>query len=375
MTETLHKPLVSVLMRFYNDEKYIRLSLESILNQNYMNIELVLVNNDSKDNSQNIINEYSKDKRIKILHNKQNIIGGAYNFRKAYSHAQGKYVVFFCADDIMNPECIANKVTALENNPECLACFSHLDIIDSKGNRTKKNFLSAFEDNRFKYLRNLFDNYHCNAFPGAMVRKNDFLLDAMDQRLLFFFDIKMWVNILLRGEIIVLDEFHVKYRSHDGNAGGLKGNKDKYTTYLFELNLFYDEFFKIYDFSTLLNIFPESEDFLVNIDKKNDSDLIPFLVAICLYNNEKFTPYHFGVSQNIALIKMMNLLSNVEIYQKVTLKLIDANQLVALYKNFNEGLEMDSKFSNKSFFGKIRLHFLRKKAKKMLKNKHKITVS
>jgi glycosyltransferase involved in cell wall biosynthesis len=375
MTPKGKQPLVSILLRFYNDEKYIRPCLGSILNQDYQNIEVILVNNKSEDNSQAIINEYLDDKRIKILCNDKNIIGGAYNFRKAFKTSRGKYIVFFCADDIMNKNCISNKVDFLEKNQNYLACFSHLECIDEKGKPKNKNLESIKKDDRYQYLRRIFDYYYCVAFPGAMTRKESFIYDAMDLRLLNFFDIKLWINILLNGDIAVLDECHVKYRQHGENASAIYNNKEKYTTYLFELHFLYDEFFKINNFEIIEKIFPEADSLLTKIDKKTDQDLIPIIVAILLYNNEKFSPFHFGIHKNIALLKILKLLEDENIYHKVSSKLIDANKLIELYSHYNEGLDMNSVFKQKSIWDKtIFKRRLRKKRKSLSKNNQKIEI-
>ena len=66
-------PLVSIILGVYNQEKYVRKAIESILEQSYQNIEIIILNNGSTDNSAMIINEYSTNPRIKILSYIQNM--------------------------------------------------------------------------------------------------------------------------------------------------------------------------------------------------------------------------------------------------------------------------------------------------------------
>ena len=89
---------ISVIMPVYNVERYIRESLNSVINQTYKNLEIILVDDGSKDLSGNICDEYSKkDKRVKVIH-KEN--GGLSSARNAgLDVATGKYIMFIDSDD------------------------------------------------------------------------------------------------------------------------------------------------------------------------------------------------------------------------------------------------------------------------------------
>lgn len=96
-------PLISVIVAIYNVEKYLPKCIESILNQSYNNIELILVNDGSQDNSLNICNEYaSKDNRVKVI-NKEN--GGQATARNAaLDVVKGDYIGFVDGDDWIEHE-------------------------------------------------------------------------------------------------------------------------------------------------------------------------------------------------------------------------------------------------------------------------------
>lgn len=89
---------ISIIVPVYNVEKYIKQSVESVLNQTYKNLEIILVDDGSKDSSGNICDEYSKkDQRIKVIH-KEN--GGLSSARNAgLDIATGKYIMFLDSDD------------------------------------------------------------------------------------------------------------------------------------------------------------------------------------------------------------------------------------------------------------------------------------
>lgn len=91
-------PKVSVIVPVYNTEKYLPECIDSIINQSYLNLEIILINDGSTDNSSKICDEYaSKDKRIIVIH-KAN--GGQADARNAgLDIANGKYITFIDSDD------------------------------------------------------------------------------------------------------------------------------------------------------------------------------------------------------------------------------------------------------------------------------------
>lgn len=125
-------PLISVFIPYYNDEKFLKESIESVLNQTYENFELILLNHNSQDSSREIAHSYN-DKRIKHIDMPYNLgLGGSglltIEFLKV---AQGKYTKPFCADDIMLPDCLEKLVNYMENNPDKDFAF---------GNRIRQRF-------------------------------------------------------------------------------------------------------------------------------------------------------------------------------------------------------------------------------------------
>src|SRR5665647_2657921 len=94
----MHNPLISIIVPIYKVENYIRNCVDSILNQTYKNLEVILVDDGSTDNCGNICDEYSlKDNRIKTIHKKN---GGLSSARNAgLDVAKGEYIGFIDSDD------------------------------------------------------------------------------------------------------------------------------------------------------------------------------------------------------------------------------------------------------------------------------------
>ena len=91
---------ISVIIPVYNVEDYIRQSIDSVLNQTYKNLEIILVDDGSKDNSGKICDEYKNvDERIKVIHKINSGVSSARNV--GIDIATGKYIMFLDSDDFL----------------------------------------------------------------------------------------------------------------------------------------------------------------------------------------------------------------------------------------------------------------------------------
>lgn len=109
--------LVSICMPAYNAEKYIRETINCLLGQTYKNIELIIVDDGSTDNTLKIINSIV-DSRIKVLSNPKKNAASARNF--AYLNSEGDYIVFFDADDLVDHDFIEKQVNKLQEDENAI---------------------------------------------------------------------------------------------------------------------------------------------------------------------------------------------------------------------------------------------------------------
>lgn len=129
---------ISVIIPIYNVEKYIRECLESVVNQTYKNLEIIVVNDGTKDNSMKIVEEYLSDKRIKII-NKEN--GGLSSARnRGMEEATGDYISFIDSDDYIAIDMYEKLVKEINN--EDIIIFDYTIFND----RTKEvvNYVKEF---------------------------------------------------------------------------------------------------------------------------------------------------------------------------------------------------------------------------------------
>lgn len=208
---------VSVVMATYNGEKYIREQIESILENLEEQDELIISDDDSKDSTSSIINEYmSKDKRIKLLDGPKN--GIKQNFANGIKNTTGKYIFLSDQDDIWKK----NKVDSILDifKKEKVKLVIHdAEIVDEKLNVTEKSFFK-YRNSGSGILKNIWKNTYigcCIAFDSSIKDKilpipND--IEMHDQ----------WIGIIteMEGKAYFLNEILILYRRHGDNNSQMK---------------------------------------------------------------------------------------------------------------------------------------------------------
>lgn len=125
------KGMVSVVLPVFNCDRYLKESIESVLNQEYSNIELIIVDDGSNDCSGEIADSYLTDGRVKVIHQKNMRLPAALN--NGFKIARGEYYTWTSADNVMLPECLEILVAELERNRDCDMVFGNMKLIDENG--------------------------------------------------------------------------------------------------------------------------------------------------------------------------------------------------------------------------------------------------
>ena len=131
-------PKVSVIIPAYNHEKYVGATIESILNQTYKNIELIIIDDGSRDKTWDVISSYRKqceDLLTGFSFKKQENSGTCVTWNRLISLTTGKYVFFIASDDIAASESVELFVKFLEQNDDYVLVVGENAIIDEEGRR------------------------------------------------------------------------------------------------------------------------------------------------------------------------------------------------------------------------------------------------
>ncbi len=158
-------PLVSVIIPAYNCENFILESVNSILNQTYKNLEIIILDDSSTDSTYKILTTIV-DNRIKLIRNEKNLYI-AENRNKGLKLATGKYIVWQDADDISKPNRIAKLVNFMQSHMEVGICGSYLQSFDENGLKDVRKY-----ETTDTLLRKSIFKYSPVAQPTAIIRKS-----------------------------------------------------------------------------------------------------------------------------------------------------------------------------------------------------------
>jgi glycosyltransferase involved in cell wall biosynthesis len=129
-------PRVSIIVPLYNSERYLSLTLASILGQSMGDFEVVLHDDGSSDRTLSIAEEHAaRDARVRLIIGKHSGIAGARNNGFAATNPKSEFITFFDHDDVWEPNALALLVGALEANPECAAAHGLAQCILGTGER------------------------------------------------------------------------------------------------------------------------------------------------------------------------------------------------------------------------------------------------
>lgn len=142
MNNGFDNDIVSVVIPVYNAEKFISKSLDSALNQTYKSIEVVIVDDCSKDNSKQIINEYLKEHKNIIYHFQEKNVGAAVTRNKAIELAKGRYIAFLDSDDLWDQQKIEKQLILMRKDNAAI-CYTAIEMIDENDKliKNKRNVL------------------------------------------------------------------------------------------------------------------------------------------------------------------------------------------------------------------------------------------
>ena len=209
-------PLVSVLMPAFNVEKYIESAIESILNQSYLNFELIILDDGSIDQTRKLIDRYL-DPRIKKIYHNQNM-GLVLTRNQLVSRASGRYIAFLDADDIAMPERLQVQVNFLEADSADLCGTDHLTLNDISGK--VKVSKQRYSDPDIRAMMTVCSPL-CN--PSVMGKAEIFKHFPYKADVDYAEDYCLWGQLALAGyRFANIDQNLLTYRLHQSQTSQLK---------------------------------------------------------------------------------------------------------------------------------------------------------
>ena len=208
----VNSPLVSVIIPCYNHEKFVSQALQSVFDQTYTNIELIVIDDGSKDNSVNIIKKIQENHEFTFV--SQENSGVCKTLNKAIAMSKGKYVALLASDDYWDLTKIAKQVDCLELHPNSEFCFTQAKEFDDKNIKYSKIFPKNLLTG--KVLNQVFLRQHVPAGSMMFSRQLFDKLNGFDENLKEE-DWDFVIRSAAETEFSAVSEPLFYYRSHETN--------------------------------------------------------------------------------------------------------------------------------------------------------------
>lgn len=307
---------VSLIVPVYNVENYIRKCIESILKQTYTNIEILLIDDGSMDESGKICDEYARiDSKIKVFHTTNNGVSNARNF--GIKKANGDYLMFVDADDFIEKEMVEKMIANIKDS-EMVICgywevFKNLNV---KHNVIENEEIINFEEaiNRI-FERDYYGGYLWNKlFITSIVKENNISFESnihMCEDLLFVIRYMIYCK-----KIKVIPECFYYYRMRKSSMVWNKSD-NKFQSLFISYHIIYEilkkehiQMTKFY-YSWLTNIFLNKKMF-EDYRKKNNSNLSLYKI----YFSELFSK-EISIKRKFKLVIIKRFRFIYDIYMKI----------------------------------------------------------
>ena len=202
------KDLVSIVMPSYNTAGFIEESIKSVLAQTYDDWELIIVDDCSTDNTDEVVS-FFEDPRIRYIKNEKNS-GAAVSRNRALSEAKGKWIAFLDSDDLWSPNKLQKQISFMENSGYSFSYTNYEEIAENG------EPLGVLVTGPKKITKSGMYNY---CWPGCLT----VMYDADKVGLVQIADIKknndyaMWLKVCKKADCYLLDENLASYRKRSGS--------------------------------------------------------------------------------------------------------------------------------------------------------------
>lgn len=225
----MEKIKVSIITPSYNQGEYIEETIESILGQTYKNIELIIVDGKSTDNTHKVLDKYKNIENVKIIIESDKGQSDAIN--KGFKIATGELVGWVNSDDLLEPDCIDKVVSEYYKNPKASIIFGNIMLIDSKGKDIKMVSANPIS---YEYLlnKNPDVNQQGSFYNSKLLKQVNYL----DEDIHYTMDYDLWLRLLKENNSVsIINEVIAKFRLHNTSKTSGGGTFFKFWNNIFDI--------------------------------------------------------------------------------------------------------------------------------------------
>jgi glycosyltransferase involved in cell wall biosynthesis len=208
----LSRPLVSIVTTSYNQAPYLEETIRSVLNQDYPNLEYIIIDGGSTDGSVEIIRKYQNRMAYWVSEPDR---GQTHALIKGFQFAHGEILGWLCSDDVLEPSMVSISVGFHQKYPQAVLTYGDRIWIDAKGN--------IYSAQRFPNFRSWFISWGFS-IPQETTMFSRQAFDAaggFDETYQSWMDFDLWCRLISQGDIIHIPAYLGHFRSHPANKSTL----------------------------------------------------------------------------------------------------------------------------------------------------------
>lgn len=209
---------ITVAIPTYNRAYYLGEAMQSVLDQTFDDFELLIIDNNSSDNTKDVVHSFT-DERVKYIRNTSNI-GIIGNWNRTIELSKGIYLNIFSDDDKMQPTFLESSTAVLDEFPKVGFTFTHCNKVDENGAFLRlwgydfppSGYMSGYE-----YLTQTVKYGSCLTLaPSVVVRKNAYAKAGKFEQVYGHntFDFNMWIRLASQFDVYFIDKVLINYRIH-----------------------------------------------------------------------------------------------------------------------------------------------------------------
>jgi glycosyltransferase involved in cell wall biosynthesis len=238
---------VSVLIPTYNLACHLDETIQSVLKQTYKNFELIIIDDNSPDETDSVVKKYLSDKRIKYIKNRKNL-GLQGNWNKCLLEASGEYIKFLNHDDTFHPDLLKEYVSIMDTHPDVSLVIAYTEHMHEPNKIVAKPIDYGLIKGQVAIRESLLRWNWIGEPTSVMFRRSNLHIGLFDTTYFWVLDWEMWLRQLTVGDLYVIPKILNAKRFHADSASSsiYKNFKHCFEEYYFAVNIYN---FKLYSLS------------------------------------------------------------------------------------------------------------------------------
>src|SRR5271156_6221886 len=224
----MNPPKVSVLIPTYNYARYLAEAIESVLEQDFQDFELLIADDCSSDNTAEVVKPFcARDARVRFAVNPVNL-GMVANWNECLKQAQGRHIKFLFGDDkLSDPQALTKLLALLRSDPAAMLAASARMILDAQSNVTgiSRTLPNGSHNGRKLIAECLLEQGNLIGEPSSVLFRKADIKRGFDPAYRQLVDTEMWFHLLERGELVYTREPLCAFRRHAGQQTAVNNAK------------------------------------------------------------------------------------------------------------------------------------------------------